>query len=173
MCKALRQHIISAVEDVYIKAKKTRATGYSKVSVNQLLVHLFTQYGDINPNNLAENDKRFSEPWDGAESFENITKRFEDCIEFARAALSPYSDSQIMNRATLVVYNTRLFYEDLKKWDARPAAHQSFEEFCDHIREAQQVFRQQQKTSKQSGYGLTIQEIHKLAENFASTAAID
>jgi hypothetical protein len=109
MCKALRKHIISAVEDVYIKAKKTRATGYNKVSVNQLLVHLFTQYGDINPNDLAENDKRFIEPWDGAESFENITERFEDCIEFARAALSPYSDSQIMNRATLVVYNTRLF----------------------------------------------------------------
>jgi uncharacterized phage-associated protein len=132
------------VEDVYIEAKKTRASGYNKVSVNQLLVHLFTQYGDINPNNLANTDKRFSEPWDGAEPFENISERFENCIEFAQAALSPYSDVQIMNQATIVVYNTRLFYEELKKWDARPAAHQSFDEFCDHIREAQRIFCRQQ-----------------------------
>jgi hypothetical protein len=84
-------------------------------------------------NNLANNNKRFSEPWDGAEPFENVCERFEDCIEFSWAALSPYSDTQIMNWATLVVYNTGLFYEELKKWDARPAAHKSFEEFCDHI----------------------------------------
>jgi hypothetical protein len=76
---------------------------------------------------LANNDKCFSEPWDGAEPFKNVSERFEDCIEFAQAALSPYSDAQIMNRATLVMYNTGPFYEELKKWDARPAAHKSFE----------------------------------------------
>jgi hypothetical protein len=92
-------------------------------------VHLFTQYGDINPNDLANNNKRFSELWDGSEPFENVSEQFEDCIEFAWAALSPYSDAQIMNRATLVVYNTRLFYEELKKWDARPAAHKSLGNF--------------------------------------------
>jgi hypothetical protein len=97
------------------------------------LVHLFTQFGNINPNDLADNDKRFSEPWDDTEPFKNISERFEDCIEFLQAALSPYLDAQIMNQATPVVYNTGLFYEELKKWDARPAACKSFEEFCDHI----------------------------------------
>jgi hypothetical protein len=57
MSKALRKHIIAAIDDVYIKAKKSRAAGYNKVTFNQLLVHLFTQYGDINPNDIAENDK--------------------------------------------------------------------------------------------------------------------
>jgi hypothetical protein len=58
MCKVLQKQIISAVDNVYIKAKKTRSSSYNKVSINQLLVHLFTQYGDINPNNLANNNKR-------------------------------------------------------------------------------------------------------------------
>jgi hypothetical protein len=116
-------------------------------------VHPFTQYGNINPNDLANNNKRFNEPWDGSEPFKNVSEWFEDCIEFAWAALSPYSDAQIMNRATLVVYNTGLFYEELKKWDARPAACKSFEEFCDHIWEAQRIFCRQQRTSKHSDYG--------------------
>jgi hypothetical protein len=68
--KALQKHIIAAVDDVYNKAKKNRASGYNKVTINQLLVHLFTQYGDISPNNLANNDKQLSKPWDGAEPLE-------------------------------------------------------------------------------------------------------
>jgi hypothetical protein len=61
----------------------------------------------------------------------------------------------------------------LKKWDALPAAHQTYEALCDHIREAQRVYRRQQLTRKQSRYGLAIQEIHNMAENFANTAAIN
>jgi hypothetical protein len=129
MGKALRKHIIAAVDDVYIKAKKNRASGYNEVTINQLLIHLFTQYGDINPNDLADNEKRFIEPWDGAEPFENIIERFDDCIEFAKAALLPYTPTQVMNRATLVVYNTGLFYEDLKKWDAMPGSQQNLRRF--------------------------------------------
>jgi hypothetical protein len=78
---------------VYIKARKVWPQ-----------VHLFTQYGDINPKNITDNDKCFSKPWDGAEPFENVSERFNECIEYACAALSPYSDAQIMNWATLVVY---------------------------------------------------------------------
>jgi uncharacterized phage-associated protein len=78
-----------------------------------------------------------------------------------------------MNEATLVVYKTGLFYDNLKKWDVMPVAHKTYKEFCNHILEAQQVYHRQQQTSKQSGYGLAIQEIHELAENFANTAAID
>jgi hypothetical protein len=115
MCKALCKHIITAVDNVYIKAKRTRASGYNKVTVNQLLVHLFTQYGDINPNNITNNNKCFSKPWDGAEPFENVSKHFDNSIEFAQAVLSPYLDTQILDRATLAIYNTGLFYEDLKK----------------------------------------------------------
>jgi hypothetical protein len=122
MSKALCKHIIAAVNNVYIKAKNSRVAAYNKVTVNQLLVHLFTQYGDINPNDIADNDKWFSKLWDGVELFENISKQFDDCIKFAQAALLPYTMAQIMNQATLVVYNTGLFYEDLKKWDNIPAA---------------------------------------------------
>jgi hypothetical protein len=82
-------------------------------------------------------------------TFKNISKWFDNCIEFAQAALSPYLEAQIMNRTTLVVYNTGLFYEELKKWDAKPAAHKSYEEFCNHIQEAQWIFcRQNEPLSK-------------------------
>jgi hypothetical protein len=42
-------------------------------------------------NNLANNDTHFSEPWDGVEPFENISECFDDCIEFAKAALLLYT----------------------------------------------------------------------------------
>jgi uncharacterized phage-associated protein len=66
-----------------------------------------------------------------------------------------------MNEATLVVYKTGLFYDNLKKWDVMPVAHKTYKEFCNHILEAQQVYHRQQQTSKQSGYGLAIQEIQR------------
>jgi hypothetical protein len=62
-----------------------------------------------------------------------------------------YTPAQVMNWATLLVYNTGLFYDKLKKWDATPAAHKTYKEFCNHILEAQQVYHRQQQTSKQSG----------------------
>jgi hypothetical protein len=51
-------------------SRKSPASGYNKVTVSQLLVHLISQNGDINPKNTADNDKRFSKLWDGAEPFE-------------------------------------------------------------------------------------------------------
>jgi hypothetical protein len=75
------KNIIAAVDKVYIKAKKNRVLGYNKVTINQLLVHLFTQYGEINPNNIAKNDKRFSKLWDRAEPFKNISERFDNCSD--------------------------------------------------------------------------------------------
>jgi hypothetical protein len=77
-----------------------------------------------------------------------------------------------MNRATLVVYNTGLFYDELKKWDAIPTAHQTYEAFCEHIREAQQVYCRQQRTSKQSGQASHSGDPQHGRE-FANTAAID
>jgi hypothetical protein len=104
----------------------------------------------------------------------NISECFNDCIEFAQATLLPYSEDQIMNQATLVVCNTGLFYEDLKKWDAKPATHKSYKEFCDHNRRHSRSSEDKQQSSKQSGYGLAIQEIHDMTENFANfSMAID
>jgi hypothetical protein len=98
MGKALQKHIIAAVDDVYVKAKKNRASGYNKVTINQLLIHLFTQYGEINPKDLANNEKRFIKPWDSTEPFENIIDRFDNCIEFAKVVLSLYTPTQMTRR---------------------------------------------------------------------------
>jgi hypothetical protein len=63
-----------------------------------MLAYLFAEYGNIDNNALAENEKWFVEPWDGVEQMENVFTRIHECIDFAKAAEQPYMDKQILSR---------------------------------------------------------------------------
>ena len=56
--KALKQQLLGAVDDVYVRTLRNRLTGYSSTTVWQLLDHLLTTYGRITPTDLSHNDAR-------------------------------------------------------------------------------------------------------------------
>jgi hypothetical protein len=170
MHQALRTILLKAIEDTYLSPLKSQVTGYRNVSVATILTHLFKEYGDIGLNEMHKNDQRFNEAWDGAEPFENIITRIEDCIDYASSASAPYSAIQILSRAKRVVAETRLYHDDIEKWDENLFLAKDWPTFKAYILAAQRKQHKQSATSKQTGYGLAIQKMTDLAEGVAGVA---
>jgi hypothetical protein len=84
------------------------------------LKYLCDTYGKITPEDVIENEKNFTESWDGDEAFEVIIERINNCVEFAIEAESPYSEKQIMNHALTIVAKTGSYADDLKIWKKTP-----------------------------------------------------
>ena len=169
--QALRKQIVDTVEEKYIMSLRNKYTRYNSVHPKDLLKYLFDTYGKITPEDVIENERKFTEEWDGDEAFEVVIERINNCIDFAIEAESAYSHKQIMNHALTIVAKTGLYADDLKIWKKLPADEQTWSKFQEFMLEAQTEFRQQQKTNKQIGYGLHAAKMEIAAELIAAAAA--
>jgi hypothetical protein len=169
--QALRKQIIDTVEEKFIMSLRNKYTRYNSVHPKDLLKYLFDTYGKITPEDIIENEKKFTEDWDGDEAFEIVIERINNCVEFAKEAESPYTDKQIMIRALTLVSKTGLYADDLKDWKKRSENRQTWRHFQKFMLKAQTEFRQQQTTNKQIGYGLQAAKMEVTAELIAVAAA--
>jgi hypothetical protein len=171
--KAIRKQIVGTVDETYIKPLKTRNNGYNAVPVDTMMSYLFTAYGNIDEQSVMLNEKKFTEPWDGSSPFENIIERIDECVDFAEAAAQPYTAPQILSKIYTLVYDTGLYFDACEKWKDLPAASQTYDAFKLHFLKAQKTHRNQQRTMKQSNYGLSVTCMEEMAEKFAGYVAVD
>ena len=80
---ALKQHLLAIVHPTYYIGLRNRYTGYGQVKTRDSLVHIYTTYGDIGPDNLEANDKMMKESYDETEAVEVLFDQIEDAVEFA------------------------------------------------------------------------------------------
>jgi hypothetical protein len=170
--QALRSLVVDNIENTYLSPLYSQITGYRNVTLNAMLAHLFNEYIDVGPNDLHENEKRMTKAWDGAEPFENIITRFDDCIDYARTSLDPFSAETILNKAKQVVYETGIYYDAMEEWDGLAIA-KTWDTFKEFILTAQRKLRKRTATSKQHGYGLAIQKMTELADGVANAVNAD
>jgi hypothetical protein len=126
------------------------------------------EYGDIDDNTLAENEKRLVEPWDGVEQLENVFTHIHECIDFTEAAEQPYTDKQILSKALAIVFNMGLYADDIKEWNKFAGNLKNLATFKTHFLNAQKTLRKQRATTKQMGYGLAAVQIQEISEQFAN-----
>ena len=97
--KALKHQLLSAVENVYLRALSHRHTGYAYVTTLQFLQHLLRVHGRITAHDLQENYLRFKKPWDPNAPYETLIEQIDDTVDFANAGGSPISSQQQINTA--------------------------------------------------------------------------
>jgi hypothetical protein len=169
--QALRKQIINTIEEKYIMSLRNKYTRYNSVHPKDLLKYLFDTYGKITPEDVLENEIKFTQDWDGGDAFEMVIERINNCIDFAKEAESAYTDKQIMDRAQAIVTKTGLYADDMKLWRKRPVVKQTWPLFQEFMLAAQTELRQQQATNKQIGYGLQAAKMEVAAELMAAAAA--
>jgi hypothetical protein len=81
----------------------------------------------------------------------------------------PYTAKQILAKLHAIVFQTGLYH---KKWDELPANQKTFEAFSKHIIHAQTNLHDN-KMSKQHRYGMAVEQIQELTENFANMVTIN
>jgi hypothetical protein len=113
---------------------------------------------------LIENNHKFKSDWDPTKPWQTVMTQIRQCCDYAHDASRLYSEAQKLSKVHAPVFNTGLFFETLDKWDELPAANQTYLQFCTFITQAQNQLR----NKKQHGYGLAVQQMQELTENFCN-----
>ena len=111
---ALKNQLLSALDDIYIRALKDRHVGYMNQSIRAILQHLFDNYGNITPLELKDNDTKMRATWDPNSPFDCLVKQIEDGQDYADDGGQPYTAEQLLRIAYTLVFKTGLYFEDCK-----------------------------------------------------------
>jgi hypothetical protein len=150
--KSLKQLLLGAVNDIYTSALKHRVTGYANVSTRQLIVHLYTKYGNITAGDLEANEQRMKTLFDPNESIETLYNQLGSATNFADAAGTPYSANQLITTAYNLVFKAGLYADTCRDWRRRSTAQKTWTNFQADFSEATQDLRESKSTSQASGY---------------------
>ena len=148
----LKNQLISALDDIYIRALKDCHVGYMNQSIRSILQHLFDNYGNITPLELEDNDMKMRATWDPNSPFDCLVKQIEDGQDYADDGGQPYTAAQLLRIAYTLVFKTGLYFEDCKTWNARPTTQHTCDNFKTHFQTAQRLLRDQMRTTKQAGF---------------------
>lgn len=149
---ALKKQLINAIDPIYLRSKRDRHVGFNNIALREILNFLFTTYGSLQPQDLAENFKRLNQPWDPNTPLETLINQIEEGMEFAEAGNQALTDRQIVNTAYTLVFQTGLYFDDCKNWNRKTEADRTWINFKSHFLEAQREVRLQQQTAKQAGF---------------------
>jgi hypothetical protein len=92
------------------------------------------------------------EAWNPSSPFSTFTKQIKMGMEYADAAKNPFQPKQIITIAETVIFNTRMFFEELKKWQAKPEDEKTWTAFQTYFRNAHRERLQQHQTTQGAGF---------------------
>ena len=113
---ALKNHIIAAVEPVFLSPLVYQLTGFGKVSALIMLQHLFYSYRAIDKIDLKENTVKMMGPYDPAETLVQIIEQLEKGREFSIAGCQTISDAMMMSKVIALLAQTGIFNDDIREW---------------------------------------------------------
>ena len=129
MDNALKDLIVNAVDHTYLKAKKTKYTGYHGVSAIQLMKHLMDRYGKVSEADLDANQNKLMESYNASQPIKMYYEKIEDCIQYAKDRGTTISTEQVMQTVYHVVHVSGLYNDACKKWRRRHTTTKTWEHF--------------------------------------------
>jgi hypothetical protein len=145
--KALKQLLLGAVDEMFVRCLQTKYIGYLNVSTRTILDHLYAQYARISSADILANDITFKTAYDPNMPIETLFDQIENGIDFAAAGLTPYTPEQVVTNAYQLVYATGMFLDDCKVWKRRDAAYKTWEHFKTDFAIAHREFRDARTTT--------------------------
>jgi hypothetical protein len=145
--KALKQLLVGAVDEMFIRCLQTKYLGYLNVTTRDILDHLYAQYARISASDLQDNDVTFKSPYDPNLPIETLFDQIEHGIDYAAAGLSPYSPEQVINNAFQLIYATGMFLDDCKIWKRQAAAYKTWDQFKTDFSLSHREFRDARGTT--------------------------
>ena len=88
---ALRQFLLSAVNEIFIRSLQHKYIGYGLTTTGTILDHQYKTYANISYADLQENDSVFRTRYDINQPIETLFNKFENCGDFDAAGNTPYS----------------------------------------------------------------------------------
>jgi hypothetical protein len=136
--KALIAQIVESIDSIYLRALLNRATGQYSTSIRALLLHLFTTYGQITPQQVKSTEMDlYNMHYEISQPVDTVFNQIDDLAELADHANSPMSQQQMIALAYVIFAKQPILQQDLRLWNRRPAIDRTWANMMDHLREAQ------------------------------------
>lgn len=146
--KTLRQQIIAAVEPSYLAALRNRQTNSINLPIDDIIQHLYDTYGKITPKSLQDYEDRTKQMmFDPQQPIDDIFNAVMNLADYADAARAPYSQQQTINTAYNIIAKSGKFGKWILEWNRKPRNQQSWINFKQHFREAQNEYRELHDTT--------------------------
>ena len=134
---ALKKQITESIEDLYLEELRDTTTNTILATVPFILSHLFTNYGEIEPDSVTDKESNVRKmQFTVADPLTKLWKEIEDIEQLNTAASSPYSQQQLINIALHVIKSTNDFQQGLHDWYNLPAANQTWLRLKQHFQTA-------------------------------------
>ena len=86
------------------------------MSTRQIITHLYTQYVNIAPQDLQENDVKMKTLFNVSLSIETLYDQIEDDVELVDAGSTPYTTEQVVGIAYNLVFSIGQLTEACRYW---------------------------------------------------------
>lgn len=169
----LRQQLIGAIDNIYLRAKSNVHTGYANIPTLELLTHLYNVYGNIQDHDLIKNDQEMKKAYDPNLPIEVLFDQIDRGIDFAAAGKSPYTNNQILYIAVNLIQTTGVFPEAYREWNRKVDEDKTYARFKQFMATAHLEFRQSQLTSGRNHFAACVVEQKEAIANLAAATDID
>jgi hypothetical protein len=136
--KALVAQIVESIDPIYIRALLNRATGQYSTSILAVVLHLFTTYGKITPQQVKGKEMElYNMHYDISQPVDTVFNAIEDLAELAEHAVSPMSAQQMIDLAYVIFAKQPILQHDLRLWNRLPLDERTWPLMLEHFRDAQ------------------------------------
>jgi uncharacterized membrane protein YgcG len=136
--KALIAQIVAAIDPIYLRALLNRATGQYSHDIRSVLLHLFSTYGKITPQQVKAKELAvYNMHYDISLPVDTVFNAIDDLADLAEHALSPMTPQQLIDLAYVILARQPILQQDLRLWNRRPAHERTWLNMLDHFRTAQ------------------------------------
>ena len=112
--RALKKHIVTAEEPVFLSPLVDHITGFGQVSALTMMNNLFSNYRVIDRIDLEENTVKIMGPYDPAEPLVRLIEHSEKGREFAGAGDQIISNAMMMSKLITLLAPMLIFNDDIR-----------------------------------------------------------
>ena len=148
---ALRSQIISAIDSVYMQPLRDRVTDMITQSIPDIFTFLQNTYGKITTSQLKNKETEVEDQiYDPATSVDTVFNKVDALQDLCILTANDKTDTQLRNMAYLIFQKSGIFMESLKKWNQKPVADKTYDNF--------KLFMRQEYHDLQEVGGLTVND---------------
>ena len=156
--KTLIQQLVAAIDPVYVEELRNNTTGLIDKPLHEILLHLFNNYGQVDG---AEYNNKYIEllkhQYDPDKPIDEIFTKIVDFINLAEAASMPVPVDQALHIGCGIIRQCGVFVEALKRWNKKPTAEKTWNNFKAHFRSEHKEYRSTlPTTTRQADYSANM-----------------
>ena len=163
---ALRNQILHAVDHKYITDLEDPSTQFLLVSPLEIMNHLWDNFGEIDENDLRQNELRMKAAWNPPTPIQDLFKQMQAGQKFAKKGGENIDDTHLVRLTYGVIEDTGIFDRELTKWREKKRSERTWtafkKEFTKHAKNLAKT-----KTAQTASYSAAqVQEL--LDEQFSN-----